>query len=147
VLRTPSPTRTVLRRLLLATTATVVVGLTSGCLSQAAEDPVYSDLVGEPTTQKATPAGLPDDIFDNFDRDTLRWVGEHEGSEVWLAAGNGDFAVCLLIYPNELDWVSGCGGGGPSVSGPDGRRFSVVADGAPAPSNSVAISENVYTTD
>jgi hypothetical protein len=138
--------RPALTRLILAVTATAAVGMTSGCLSQAASDPEYTDLSTESSTQKDTPVTLPDYALESFDLETIRWVGEHEGTDLWLASGLDEFSICLLAYPNETEWVGGCGGGDMTLSG-SGRTYFVVADAATAPSNAVAISENVYTTD
>jgi hypothetical protein len=141
-------THRALKRLACAVAATAVVGLTSGCLSQAAQDPQYTDLSSE-SSARDTPVELPDYALESFDLETIRWVGEREGTELWLAEGSDPFTVCLLAYPNETEWVSGCGGrgGGTSLSGSDGRTYVIVADGATAPSNATPISTNVYTTD
>ncbi|MDQ0574033.1 hypothetical protein QFZ29_000256 [Agromyces albus] len=51
-----------------------------------------------------------------------------------------------MIYPNNEDWVVGCGedGGLTAVSGPTGT-YEIRPDGAPAPIGAEEISPNVYS--
>jgi hypothetical protein len=74
-------------------------------------------------------------------------VGEHDGNTLYLAKAKEAGRVCLLVYPNSMDWVIACsgvpqfGGGGPNGS----YLFrSDGPDGAPAPDGYVEIATNVY---
>lgn len=62
--------------------------------------------------------------------------------------GNDPATVCLLAYPNEVDWVIGCGDlGGQSGVGGRGTQYMYQPDFAPAPKDSSKISANVYVHD
>lgn len=76
----------------------------------------------------------------------MRWVGEHEGTDVWLGRGSSAGEICLFAYPGDEAWVSVCGGEGGEIraSGPDQRLYAVVPDGAASPERFVAVSRNVY---
>lgn len=75
--------------------------------------------------------------------DSSRLVGEYDGVQLWLTRTVSGGA-CLLTYPNEQDWVSGCTDGPPLlVSGPAGT-FIVIEDGGSPPENAVPVSENVF---
>jgi len=72
-------------------------------------------------------------------------VGEHDDTSLWLARAERPDTVCLIVYPNDREWVVGCGaGGGPiGVGGPSGD-FVMTPDGAPAPDGSTKVTDNVY---
>lgn len=105
--------------------------------------PTFADLIATDVSEKELPAELPDYALDGVDLDSVRWVGEHEGTDVWLAAPveGSDYDACILAFPDAQDWTSGCGGG---VSGPDQRWYAIVADGQEPPEGSIALSKNVY---
>ncbi|MBF4459230.1 hypothetical protein [Pseudoclavibacter sp. VKM Ac-2867] len=130
-----------------------LAGCTSGPAddAQAAPDtgtsntaaPTFADLTASPANTKDLPADLPDSALDGADIESIRWVGEHEGTDVWLAApvDGSEFDACILAFPDAQNWTSGCGGG---VSGPDQRWYAIVPDGEAPPEDSTALSENVY---
>ncbi|RUQ07226.1 MULTISPECIES: hypothetical protein [unclassified Microbacterium] len=115
----------------------------SGCTSVGA---AYAVLDREAGARDEVPADLPGYAWDDVDQATARFVGEDEGTSLWLARARDDASACLLAYADEESWVLGCGGGGAlfSVGGMTGT-FTVVPDGAPAPEGMTRISENVYT--
>lgn len=112
----------------------------AGCTSTAR----YTDL--ESTETRALPATVPEDTLADFDLDSMRWVAEHEGTEVWLARGSRPAEVCILFSVGDDAWATGCAeaGGQMTVSGRGPQRFVVIPDGQPAPEGFVAISHNVY---
>jgi hypothetical protein len=112
----------------------------AGCTSTAR----YTDL--ESTETRALPATVPEDTLADFDLDSMRWVAEHEGTEVWLALGSRPAEVCILFSVGDDAWATGCAeaGGQMTVSGRGPQRFVVIPDGQPAPEGFVAISHNVY---
>ncbi|GAB3298105.1 hypothetical protein [Pseudoclavibacter terrae] len=111
----------------------------------AASAPTFADLEAGGANEKDLPSELPDNALDGADLDSARWVGEHEGTDVWLAAPveGSLYDACILAFPDAQNWTSGCGGG---VSGPDQRWYAIVPDGEAPPENSVALSENVYVS-
>ncbi len=84
---------------------------------------------------------FPDDV--EVVPDSSRSVGQYEGAELWLTH-TADEGVCLLVYPDDVDWVVGCSAILPlTVRGPAGG-FTVISDGQNTPENATTISENVY---
>ncbi|MGK3950967.1 hypothetical protein ACLKM7_01445 [Microbacterium sp. I2] len=81
----------------------------------------------------------------DIDADSARYVGEHEGVEFWVARMDEPDSVCLVVYPNDTDWVAGCGayGGKLGVGGPSGD-YLLVPDGLPAPEDTTKLTDNVY---
>jgi hypothetical protein len=113
----------------------------AGCSSPA---PALSDLEGDRTTDHPVPAEVSDEALADLDPDTIRWVGEHEGTDLWLAAGKEDADACLLIHPDGTDWSAACGGGLLQSTTAAGLRFAVVPDGGTAPAGFEAVSRNVF---
>jgi hypothetical protein len=105
--------------------------------------PPYADLAGGPTEQDALPAGLPDHAYGDVDVDSIRYVGDDAGTQLWLARGTERDSVCLVRITNidSDDWQIGCSGtAGPLTMG----SYVVHSDGYPTPDDAVAISQNVY---
>ncbi|QLD11234.1 hypothetical protein [Microbacterium oleivorans] len=102
----------------------------------------------DPGPSDELPAELPDYATEQIRLGSQRFVGEHEGTSLWLARGAGEEApgleVCLLAYPDETNWAFGCGGADQlelrSVAG----SFTVVPDGQTPPAGLTAITPNVY---
>ncbi|NLP83800.1 hypothetical protein HF576_08075 [Microbacterium sp. CFH 90308] len=91
---------------------------------------------------------LPDVVEEagsDMDADSARYVGEHDGVEFWLARTDEPESVCLVVYPNDTDWVTGCGGYGSrlGVGGPSGD-YVLLPDGLPAPDDTTKLIDNVY---
>lgn len=115
----------------------------SGC---AGGGTAYAVLDREPEARDEVPADLPAYAWDDVDQATARFVGEDEGTSLWLARARDDASACLLAYADQESWVLGCGGDGASFSiGGIAGTFTVVPDGAPAPEGMARVSENVYT--
>lgn len=93
----------------------------------------------------AVPNTLPDYAGNNADLSSSRFVGEHDGTSLWLMKGNDPATVCLLAYPDADGWVIGCSdmAGQSGVGGP-GTQYVYQPDFAPAPEDSIEISANVY---
>ena len=115
--------------------------VTSGCTSAS---PQLTDLDQAPTVDHPLPAELPSYATEELDRESIRWVGEHEGADLWLASHQDDETWCVIAYPDADDWVVGCGGGVTRASGPNGITYSIVPDGMSAPDGFIAVSENVF---
>ncbi|MCC2031442.1 hypothetical protein [Microbacterium allomyrinae] len=99
--------------------------------------------------REAEPADeLPAVVIDGNDEiavETARYVGEHGGAGLWLARTEEPDTVCLIVYPGDQDWVTGCGAeGGPFIVGGPSGEYAVGPDGAPAPEGSSQLTENVY---
>lgn len=132
------------RRITALTAVTLSLALAAaGCSSPA---PGLADLDREPTTGHPLPADVSDDALADVDRDSIRWVGEHEGTDLWLAAGENDYGACLVIYPNATDWLVACGGGLMQSTTSGGLEFAVVPDGGTVPAGFEAVSRNVFAS-
>ncbi|MDH5132094.1 MULTISPECIES: hypothetical protein [unclassified Microbacterium] len=116
----------------------------SGCTAAGG---AYSVLDREAEARDEVPADLPGYAWDDVDQATARFVGEGDGTSLWLARARDDAAACLLAYVDADTWVIGCGGNGApfSIGGVTGT-FTVVPDDAPAPDGMTRVSDNVYTT-
>jgi len=118
-----------------------LVALLAGCSSSGA---TYSVL----DRQAGPDDELPSVVVEGSDEitfDTARYVGEHDDTRLWLARAERPDTVCLIVYPNDREWVVGCGaeGGAIGVGGPSGD-FVVTPDGAPVPDDSLKVADNVF---
>ncbi|WP_434971034.1 hypothetical protein [Microbacterium sp. bgisy207] len=122
-----------------------VLGL-AGC--SAPSEP-YSVFQRTPTAADTIPAAV-DEGNAEFELSDARYVGEHDGKRLWIARIDPEsgMKVCLVVYPDDESWVTGCGGGGEvAVSGMDGVEYHLVPDGSSVPDEVTVISENVYVVD
>lgn len=115
--------------------------VTSGCTSSGTG---LADLDQAPTVDHPLPAELPSYATEDLDRESIRWVGEHDGADLWVASHQDDDTSCVIAYPDADDWIVGCGGGVTRAAGPDGITYSIVPDGMSAPDGFTAVSENVF---
>lgn len=118
-----------------------LIFVTAGC---APASPGLADLDQAPTVDHPLPAGLPPYATEDLDLESVRWVGEHDDADLWLASHRDEDSWCVIAYPDADDWVVGCGGGVTRASGPDGTTYSIVPDGMSAPNGSIAVSENLF---
>lgn len=136
-----------LTRLSAVAAAILLPAALAGCAStpegSGPRDVTFADLDATAVNEKELPAELPDYALEGADLESVRWVGEHEGTNIWLAAPveGSDYDACILAFPDAQNWTSGCGGG---VSGPDERWYAIVPDGQEPPEGSTALSANVY---
>lgn len=114
------------------------VGL-AGCASAGS----YGILDREPELLDQLPADTPMDAFGKLLPDTVRFVADDEGDRLYLAK-DADGGVCLAIVRDDVDFWSGCGGGGGTfeVENPE-RTYLVQPDGSSAPRDARRISANV----
>lgn len=120
------------------------LGLTltlAGCSSSGVS---YSILDREADAADELPAAVLA-TTDEIDGSTSQLAGEYDGSTFWLASAVRPDTVCLVVYPNEDDWVATCGAeGGPiGVGGPSGN-YILGPDGMPAPEDATQVADNVY---
>jgi hypothetical protein len=133
-----------MRTVRVAAVSASVIGLmvfVAGCSSSGVSYAVL-DRDAQPSDQ------LPEQVIagsTDIDPSTARLVGDHDGVDLWLTRAETADTVCLVVFPNEADWVVGCGaeGGGLGVGGPSGD-YLVVSDGSPSPDGATKLSENVY---
>lgn len=120
----------------------VVAALTlPGCLAT----PVYSDLDGPATAEDALPAAVEVDPDGPLEVDSVRYVGEHDGTSFYLGVARTG-GHCVTVYrPAGQDWVTGCGVD-VTVSGA-GVRAAVAPDGARVPENWIRIGNNILVED
>ncbi|GAA3631271.1 hypothetical protein GCM10022200_12660 [Microbacterium awajiense] len=106
--------------------------------------PVYSVLDRDATADDQVPEVVESGAAD-IAIETARYVGQAEGVGSWLAHATTPDLICLIVYSNAQEWVTGCGGGGTEfgLGGPSGQ-FVVLPDGASAPNNASQLAENVY---
>lgn len=114
----------------------------SACSS---EPPGFADLEGDGPSQKDVPAVVVADL-DDAEAASYRWVGEHDGSDLWLGLGTPEERVCLVAYVDDDEWVHSCGvtGDGTPMTVSGYGTFYVVRDGHDAPDGASAVSANVY---
>lgn len=87
---------------------------------------------------------LENHAYEHVDVASSRFVGEHEGTSLWLAHDVEGSGACLIADAGEGEWNVGCGGDtGLTVDGMAGL-FAVVPNNATAPEGATQISENVY---
>jgi hypothetical protein len=126
------------KRVLLASAMAFTASI---ALSACTSDDAYSDMRGEATDEDAWPSSLPAYASDGLDVDSARLVGQDDGSSVYLVKSDQPLGqLCLLIYPDDENWVVGCSGSGLRV-GNGASTYILHSDGSP--SEGVAISENV----
>ncbi|WP_404433886.1 hypothetical protein LG299_05100 [Microbacterium lacus] len=117
-----------------------LAALLAGCSSSGTN---YSALDQQVKPGDELPRAI-DNGGDEIAADTARFVGEHDGVSLWLARAERPDIVCLIVYANDQDWVTGCGAeGGPiGVGGPSGG-YVLSPDGAPTPDGSRQLTDNV----
>lgn len=144
---TPAPRRVPRRTGALAGAAFIAACSALALTGCAASSPDYAVLDREAQQADEVPGTLPDTVWDEVAPETSRFVGEHDGTSLWLTRSNDETAVCLLAYADEDAWMAGCSDGPLlEVSGAAGI-FAVVPDGAPGPDGMGQVSDNVYAPD
>jgi hypothetical protein len=112
----------------------------SGCAATGAD---YSDLSLDATPDDAWPSSLPAYASEHIDVASSRLVGRDGATSLYLVRSTeSQHDVCLLVYPNDNDWMVGCGQDGLSVDRGGSSTYVVRSDGSPRDGN--AISDNVY---
>ncbi len=121
---------------------TMALLFVSGCTATGSS---YADLQAEAGSKDALPEDLVNTEFsEEFDLDTMRSVGSHEGAELWLTEGSGRDEVCLVAYIDGGGY-SACSAAGSLVEmGTQELDFLVAPDSAGTPEGTEAISSNVY---
>ncbi|MBE1513280.1 hypothetical protein [Nesterenkonia halotolerans] len=104
----------------------------------------YRDLDEDSLSEREVPDSLPEYALEDFDHDTTRWVGEYKEDQLWLSEGTATRSVCLLVYPDDENWIAGCGGLQLGLGRGAGAEYLVLPDDTDPPSDATAISSNVY---
>lgn len=74
-------------------------------------------------------------------------MGEHEGTELWLGMEVEGAGMCLVVYPDDERWVTGCSSGHEvSLSNGDGWYYRVRPDSAELPEGAIQVSHNVFVS-
>ena len=118
--------------------AVTLVAMSAAMLTGCVQYTTYADLEGERDAADHLPE-LEEYAYDSLDALTSRFVGEHNGTSLWLAKGEEANSACLVAQRGD-DWIIGCGGG---MSGGPGS-FEIYPDGAVVPEGATQVSENVY---
>ena len=119
--------------------------LLTGCVASGFP---YAAFERDAQATDEVPAELPAYAGDSADLDTARFVGEHDGTSLWLMRGSTQTGICILAYRDEEVWPLGCiSAGAPMGVGGLAGSFTVVPDDAPAPEGAVQVSKNVYAVD
>lgn len=113
----------------------------SGCSASVKDD--YADLRKSDTSEDKLPV-LDEDPIETINFSTTRYVGEHEGTSLWIGEGIEPSSICLVALFGDSEGSIACGGtSGVTSHGPAGS-FAVIPDGGFVPDNAMKISENVY---
>lgn len=130
-----------------AVALSVVLGLT-GCFGSGSGSGLgFAVLDAAADPGDTLPTDLPDDAYDGLDPASSRFVAEHEGDRLFLAKGE-NATICLVVYPDNRDWVIGCSrGDGSGTVSSRSRSYGVRPDAAPAPEGAKEISPNVFVID
>jgi len=128
-------------RLTMSLLPITLILITSGCTSASTG---LADLDQAPAVDHPLPAELPSYATEDLDQESIRWVGEHDDADLWVASHRDEDTSCVIAYPDADNWIVGCGGGVTRASGPDGITYSIVPDGMSAPDGFIAVSENVF---
>ncbi|PKI92950.1 hypothetical protein CW368_01230 [Actinomycetales bacterium SN12] len=129
------------RELLVLTLVTSGILVFSGCSASVKDD--FADLRKPHTRQDKLPA-LDEDPSETIDFSTARYLGEHEGTSLWIAEGIKASSVCLVALFGDSEGSISCGGtSGVATQGQAGS-FAVIPDNGFVPDNAMKISENVY---
>lgn len=116
------------------------VGVLAACSSGSG----YPDLEREATAVDVLPSDLPGYASDDFIEGSVRFAGEHDGVEYYLARTD-DFAdICVVAYRSADDWVGGCGGpnGGFGIGGA-GLDVVVAPEGSPELDEGTPVGSNI----
>lgn len=112
----------------------------AGCSGPAG----YAALDRDAEPSDALPEELPAHALEDVDEGSARHIGTDEGTDLRLLRAEHGSEVCVLAYPDAVDWVMGCGGeGAVTIDGPAGS-FAVQPDGATPPTDATRISDNVF---
>lgn len=119
-----------------AAVALVVAGCASGSGLAELERPADA--------RDGLPAALPAEAYDHLDAESARFVAEDRGARLYLVKGT-ESGICLLVWPADERWFSGCGGDHFTVGSPT-RTYQVWADGVLPVAGATQLSPNVFAT-
>jgi hypothetical protein len=103
------------------------VGVLAGCSTGSG----FTDLEREATSADVLPSDLPAYAAGDLAEDSVRFAGEHDGVDYYLARLSEGGGVCVVVYRSAEQWVTGCGGAsGVGVSG-IGASAIAAPDGSP----------------
>jgi hypothetical protein len=127
--------------------AAIALGLAAACLGGCAIfGASYSDLRKDAESRVALPESVRSDS--GLDTDTARYVGDYEGTQVWLSRGSvDDDGICIILAPTDEPASVACDVVGSQLSASHRpARYYVVADGAEVPDDgeNTRLSNNVY---
>ena len=120
-------------------TASAAAGL-AGCASGSG----FAELDRPAEARDGLPSGLPAEAYDQLDAESARFVGNDRGARLYLMKG-AESGICLLVWPEDDRWFSGCGGDHFTVANPT-RTYEVWADGALPVKGATQLSPNVFAT-
>lgn len=123
--------------------APLVIAIAAASASCSSADG-FSDLDQPQQPEDSWPEEAELSSDDEIVPDSSRLVGELDGENIWLARTAGD-DVCLLVYPEDGSWVTGCTATPPLTVSGAGGVFVLVTDGQDPPEGATQISDNVYT--
>ncbi|MEJ6555379.1 hypothetical protein PQI51_10150 [Microbacterium esteraromaticum] len=115
----------------------------SGCSTPAGQ---FSDLQADRTPKDELPVLAEEYAYEGVDPSTSRYVGDHDGTSLWIVEGLAESPICLVAVAGESEWFVSCGGAtGVGLKGIAGD-FLALPDGALPPEKATKVSENVYAT-
>jgi hypothetical protein len=129
-----------LRLLRVAVLSVAAAAILTACSSGSG----YPDLDREATATDVLPTDLPESSSADFIEGSVRFAGEHDDVEYYLARRD-DFAnICVVAYRSADDWVGGCGGpnGGFGIGGM-GLDVVVAPEGSPELDEGTRVGTNI----
>jgi hypothetical protein len=124
----------------------MVMALPACSAEPGAGTPTYSDLDREATPADVLPADLPPDTSEDYVEDSVRFVGELDGAEYFLARWNQNEGACVVGYRSAEDWIAGCGWGGTITVTLRGWGVTMVPDGADPPESGTSVGANLVVS-
>lgn len=119
--------------------AVAMLGVVAGCTSGSG----YSDLDREAAAHDVLPSDLPGYATEDLAEESVRFAGEDDGVEYYLARRSEGGGVCAVVYRSADEWVTGCGGSGTvGVSG-IGVNVVVAPDGSPELDDGTLVGANI----
>ena len=117
-----------------------VVATLAACTSGSG----YTDLDREPTPADVLPTDLPAYATEDLVEESVRFAGDDEGVDYYLARRADNGGVCIVVYRSAEAWVTGCGGANGSV-GVGGVGVNVLAapDGSPELDDGTRVGANI----
>ena len=112
-------------------------------LAACSTEPAFTDLDREATSVDVLPSDLPAYASEDFVADSVRFAGEHDGVQYYLARSTELHGACVVAFESAEEWVGGCGSAGVLTIGGAGRSTIVAPDGSPELDEGTPVGANI----